>query len=180
MFDPSSLSLAALPSVPLSSYRLLPACQGIYFVASNGDVLYIGKAKSLFTRWQSHHRLTDLEQRPGVTISWLQFDGDDALLHEIERACIEYFDPVLNGRVILYKKDAGEESGLRLRVKEIALSQGITDPVVLASRTGIAYATAYRMWQGKIGSKERGVGINVLYKVAQALGVGLFDVLEEA
>ena len=43
----------------------------------------------------------------------------------------------------------------------------------------IAYATAYRLWQGKLGSKERGVGILVLYRVAQALGVKLWDLLED-
>lgn len=68
---------------------------------------------------------------------------------------------------------------LKLKVKEAAQAQGINDPVDLASKTGIAYATAYRLWQGNIGSKDRGVGVLVLYKVARALGVKLWDLLED-
>lgn len=68
---------------------------------------------------------------------------------------------------------------LKLRVREVALEQGIADPVALAGKTGIAYATAYRLWQGKLGSKDRGVGVLVLYKIAQALGVRLSDLVVE-
>lgn len=68
---------------------------------------------------------------------------------------------------------------LKLKVREAAEQQGINDPVALAAKTGIAYATAYRLWQGHIGSEDRGVGVFVLYKVARALGVKLWDLVED-
>lgn len=68
---------------------------------------------------------------------------------------------------------------LKLKIREVAEAQGISDPVALAGKTGLAYATAYRLWQGKLGSKDRGVGVLVLYRVSQALGVKFFDLFEE-
>jgi hypothetical protein len=98
MFEPADLTVADLPSVSLERRCELPSCQGIYFVtASDGAVLYIGKSNNIFARWRGHHRLADLSSWEHVSISWLQFSGDAALLSEIERACIEYFSPLLNG-----------------------------------------------------------------------------------
>lgn len=68
---------------------------------------------------------------------------------------------------------------LKLKVREVAELQGIRDPVDLASKAGVAYATAYRLWQGNIGTPGRGIGILVLYKVARALGVKVWDLVEE-
>jgi len=51
-----------LPSVPLPEWRTLPKEPGIYLVlADNGDVMYVGKAQDLSTRWKSHHRTPDLK-----------------------------------------------------------------------------------------------------------------------
>lgn len=98
MFDPTQLELTALPSVAFEARRDLPSCQGIYFaILPDGTVLYIGKAKNIFARWRQHHRADKLSRWPGVSLSWLQFDGSSALLDELERACIECFSPVLNG-----------------------------------------------------------------------------------
>jgi len=68
---------------------------------------------------------------------------------------------------------------LKLKVREIAEAQGISDPVALAGKTGIAYATAYRLWQGKLGSDDRGVGVLLLYRVSRALGVKLSELVVE-
>jgi hypothetical protein len=68
---------------------------------------------------------------------------------------------------------------LKLKVREVAESQGITDPVALAAKAKIAYATAYRLMRDEIGDEKRGVGILVLYKVSRALGVPLMALLEE-
>lgn len=97
MFNPSELSLAALPSVALESRCDLPMCQGVYFaVAHDGTVLYIGKAINIRKRWMGHHRKADIERWGDVSIFWLQFDGSAELLHEIEQACVKHFDPLLN------------------------------------------------------------------------------------
>ncbi len=69
---------------------------------------------------------------------------------------------------------------LELRVREAALAQGIKDPVALAARAGIAYATAHRLMKNEIGSEDRGVGVLVLYKVARALNVRFVDLVVES
>lgn len=71
---------------------------------------------------------------------------------------------------------------IRLQVKEIAESLGIPDAAELSRKTGIAYATAYRLWRGDIGGTSRGdrsIGIVTLYRVAQALGVKTSDLYVE-
>jgi transcriptional regulator with XRE-family HTH domain len=71
---------------------------------------------------------------------------------------------------------------IRLRVKEVAEGLGIPDAAELARKTGIAYATAYRLWRGDIGGTSRGdrsIGIVTLHRVAKALGVKTSDLYEE-
>ena len=68
---------------------------------------------------------------------------------------------------------------LKLNVREISEAQGIKDPVGLASKTDIAYATAYRLWQGQLGSDDRGVGVLLLYRVARGLGVKFSELVAE-
>lgn len=98
MFDPTLIDLAALPSVALTQRRALPQCSGIYFaVTPLCDVLYIGRAGNLFSRWTSHHRMTDLTKIGNVSIAWLELN---AHLGAAERACIEHFRPTLNGSLV--------------------------------------------------------------------------------
>lgn len=71
---------------------------------------------------------------------------------------------------------------IRLRVKEVAEQQGVRDVTELAARSGIAYATAYRLWKGDVGGSERGersIGIMTLHRVAKALGVRTSDLYVE-
>lgn len=71
---------------------------------------------------------------------------------------------------------------IRLRVKEVAERAGIRDATDLARRSGVAYATAYRLWKGDIGGTERGersIGVMTLYHVARALGVKTADLYVE-
>lgn len=75
---------------------MLPNSPGVYFVLStNDEVLYVGRTFSLFIRWQTHHRRTQLETLPGVRIAWLSVD-DPTRLSELERTYIEHFQPPLN------------------------------------------------------------------------------------
>src|SRR6266496_2962200 len=98
MFDPAQIELSDLPSVFFEARRNLPECQGIYFaVATDDTVLYIGKAKNINRRWLGHHRKSDVAEWEDVSIFWLQIDENTGLLDEIEQACIEYFNPILNG-----------------------------------------------------------------------------------
>lgn len=100
-FDPTVVTPAALPSVPLAERKSLPPCQGIYFVLAGDErVLYIGRAKNLRSRWAMHHRLKDVTANGASSIHWLAFDGSSELLDGIEKACIEYFAPALNGVIV--------------------------------------------------------------------------------
>lgn len=123
MFDATQIELSALPSVTLDQRRDLPACQGIYFVMDGARVLYVGKAGNIGSRWRNHHRLYALRQLPGISIAWLQFDGDEQLLTQIEDACIVYFDPPMNwsavqGRQVV--RTVSFPAGLYQRLEEAA------------------------------------------------------------
>lgn len=102
MFDVKLVDIAALPSVAFDARRELPDCQGIYFATTVDAVLYIGRAMNINQRWIGHHRKADVARWEGVKLSWLVFDGPPALLDEIERACIEHFNPILNGGSVEY------------------------------------------------------------------------------
>ena len=69
---------------------------------------------------------------------------------------------------------------VRLRIKEIGETQGITSAAELARRTGLAFAKANELWKGELTSDgKRSVGVLVLHRVAKALGVKIADLLEE-
>ena len=69
---------------------------------------------------------------------------------------------------------------IRLRVKEVAEKQGVASAADLARRTGVAFATANRLWKNDLGGEQdRGVGLLTLWRVAQALGVKVADLYEE-
>ncbi len=97
--DARSINPLTLPSLPLTARRDLPDTPAIYFaLASDSTVLYIGKARRLSARWHStaHHRHTQLSAYSDIRIAWLSV-SDAGLLDGIERACIEHFQPPLNG-----------------------------------------------------------------------------------
>jgi hypothetical protein len=97
-FDPTSISIQSLPSVPLEQRDRLPKHPGIYFaVDSLGNVQYIGRSVNICQRWKSHHRQPDLDACQGVQIHHLEISSPE-LLPEVEAALIEWFEPRLNGR----------------------------------------------------------------------------------
>lgn len=69
---------------------------------------------------------------------------------------------------------------VRLRVREVAQQKGVTDAAKLSRIANIAYATAHRLWNGEVGGEgDKGVGILILDRIAQALGVRITDLIEE-
>lgn len=91
-------SIKDLPFVPLSDRKLLPESSGIYFLATEeGEVLYIGKAKSLFRRWANHHRIHEVKARLDVRIHYIESTGES--LDSLETAWIEQLKPAMNGIV---------------------------------------------------------------------------------
>jgi transcriptional regulator with XRE-family HTH domain len=69
---------------------------------------------------------------------------------------------------------------IRLRVREVAEQKGMSSASDLARRTGVAFATANRLWKNEIGGdQDRGIGLLTLWRVAQALGVRVADLYAE-
>lgn len=86
-----------LPSLKFLERRHLPECSAIYFAIARDQVLYVGLATNLRTRWQNHHRLPQLEavnKRCEVRLFWL--GCPQTQLNDLERQYIEYYCPTLN------------------------------------------------------------------------------------
>ncbi len=96
----TSIDISQLPSLPLSEGDNLPSCTAIYFVSlDSGELLYVGKAVNLYTRWRSHHRCKQLESLQNVYISWIEVESS-VNLDDLEANFIASFQPRLNGTVI--------------------------------------------------------------------------------
>ena len=69
---------------------------------------------------------------------------------------------------------------VKLKIKEIAEAQNL-DAAKLSRTSGLAYATVHRLWYGPLGDQEhdKGPGVFVLKKIANALGVKVVDLIEE-
>lgn len=93
-----------LPSLPLASRSVLPACAAIYFVLDEADrILYIGQTTNLKRRWLRHHRYDQLSVQS--RIAWLECNELE-LLPKIEVALIKHFNPALNGSEVMSKEIA--------------------------------------------------------------------------
>jgi predicted GIY-YIG superfamily endonuclease len=80
---------SALPNLKLLERQRLPECSAIYFVIARDQVLYVGLATNLRIRWQTHHRLPQLEavnQRSEVRLFWLSCAQRQ--LNDLERQSI--------------------------------------------------------------------------------------------
>ena len=69
---------------------------------------------------------------------------------------------------------------VRLRIRELAEERGIVSAAALARRSGLAFAKANALWKGEVSTDgRRSVGILVLERVADSLGVQIADLLDE-
>lgn len=97
--------IETLPRLPLSDRHQLPDIPAVYFAVSPTDeVLYVGRAVALRTRWRTHHRLPQLLKFTGVQIAWFEYKAvttsptdRDIWLDNVEKNSIEQLDPPLNG-----------------------------------------------------------------------------------
>lgn len=94
---PEMINLATLPSLPLSRRSCLPEEPGVYFVVQQTRIRYIGQTQSLKTRWAQHHRLEQYLKEDDMVIAWLPL-SKTLTRSAIERACINYFTPLDNGK----------------------------------------------------------------------------------
>lgn len=95
MINPVLLDVFTLECLPLEDRAKLPESPSVYFALSASDeILYIGKAKSLLSRWQGHHRLEQLKRFKSVRVAWVEVP--EAELDSFERYCIKLHNPPLN------------------------------------------------------------------------------------
>jgi hypothetical protein len=100
LLAPETINLSSLPALPLAERHRLPDVPGIYFVMDAADTVhYIGRTKSLWSRWHAHHRRTQFSGIADLRIAYL-IVTDSALLPQIEEALIDYFAPLLNRKKI--------------------------------------------------------------------------------
>lgn len=84
-----------MKKVTLDRLNQLPQTSGVYFVCNGDQVLYVGQAKNLKSRWKNHHRFDEiLDNYPSAEIGW--FEADPNVLDQHEKAAIETFKPLLN------------------------------------------------------------------------------------
>ena len=79
---------------------------------------------------------------------------------------------------MLYSHDTTMIKGAgmgRLRIKEVAEAQGL-DIAKLSRRADLAYRTVWQLWN----EPDRDVTINTLQKLADALGVSIHALIENA
>jgi GIY-YIG catalytic domain len=78
--------LSSIPSLHITERSKLPTRPGIYFVYTpDHNLLYIGKADNLRTRWNSHHKYQYfIESSMECRIGYFTFDSIDSLSETIE------------------------------------------------------------------------------------------------
>jgi hypothetical protein len=81
-----SMLLSSIPSLHITERSKLPTRPGIYFVYTpDHNLLYIGKADNLRTRWNSHHKYQYfIESSMECRIGYFTFDSIDSLSETIE------------------------------------------------------------------------------------------------
>lgn len=100
------IDLSTLDWLPLARRKELPTISAIYFALWCSElssppfreVLYVGKATSLVQRWAGHHRLPQLLRFSNVRLLWLPTPVEQ--LDKFEAACIQRFNPILNGGIV--------------------------------------------------------------------------------
>lgn len=113
MIAPETIDFASLPSIELVNRSQFPCTACVYFcLDSDGQILYIGRARNLKQRWGLHHRYLQLKRLEGVRIAY--FNCEIEMLDEIEQAFISWFKPALNSSSV-----KREHKARAVRVREI-------------------------------------------------------------
>lgn len=88
--------LSDLPSIPLAAWDVtrLPTMPGVYVVATDDCVLYVGRASDLRQRWRGHHRYDDLVRYSGASLYY--WVCPPSFLEVVESALLGRLNPLLN------------------------------------------------------------------------------------
>jgi len=98
MINPNSVNPKELNCLALEKAIKLPSISALYFCISRENILYIGITDNLNERWKQHHKILHLIKYQYVNIHWLPLATEE-LNFRVEKEFIEYFKPLLNGRI---------------------------------------------------------------------------------
>lgn len=85
-----------LASVALENKKQLPEKSGVYFVLDDAkNIYYIGKASNLQAAWKNHHRYSQLKDKKGVKIAFLERTLTPSLSETVDSLIVQ-FRPKLN------------------------------------------------------------------------------------
>lgn len=136
-----------LPSLPLRDKDDLPRVPGVYYCLRGWEILYIGKASNIHTRWNSwrfgeHHKTDELleieETRGDVDIHFIELP-----LWQIgwyEAVEINRFNPSLN------KRKESIWGNLNFQVIKLLAIKGLCEFVYLACFTLLAVTIIQRVF----------------------------------
>jgi excinuclease UvrABC nuclease subunit len=86
--------------LPITQLEHLPKISGIYKVLdANGNVIYVGQAKNIYSRWNNgHHKLSEIIAEYGIEvyIDWAEIP--EWLLNRAENATTSFYQPKLNSK----------------------------------------------------------------------------------
>lgn len=151
-----------LPKVKLSEKSNLPTISAVYFALSYVmDVLYIGTAYNLCTRWKRHHKLHDLQVRRCEYIAWHKSTIKD--LYAIERELIVTYRPPLNTQQLTFQVPITINGA---KLKEIRCNLGMSQKE-LAAKTGLRNVYIAKIEEGL----TRGYHLNALHLLCRTLDV---------
>jgi hypothetical protein len=97
-----SMLLSSIPSLHITERVKLPPQPGLYFVYTlTHQLLYVGKADNLRTRWNSHHKYQSfIETSMDCRIGYFTFDSIDNLKEVIEEFEAEPTETVQNNTLV--------------------------------------------------------------------------------
>ncbi|MCP6763278.1 MAG: helix-turn-helix domain-containing protein [Fischerella sp. CENA71] len=166
----ATIDISTLPSVAIADRNTLPNVSAIYLVLDTYKTpLYIGKSIDIRQRWNTHHRLSQLKDIPGVTIAWIDIH-DLTLLDSIENTFIDWFKPPLNGEKFRFSSSTVRQ--VKFVLKEVRKTKGWSQEY-LAQKTGISLSYIQKIEQNKVVQ----IALDYLDKLCHALDCDISDLL---
>ncbi|NER32447.1 MAG: GIY-YIG nuclease family protein, partial [Symploca sp. SIO1C4] len=178
-----SLLLNSIPSLHITERVKLPAQPGLYFVYTlDHQLLYLGKADNLKTRWNSHHKYQSfIETSMDCRIGYFTFDSIENLTQTIEEFEAEPTQTVQNNALVTASQL--EEVKQELATVKQQLNDTLSTLIQLGSDSVIKKLKNYLPPRGlqswKPSSDEMKNGIN-RSSLAKQFGFNTVKELEDA
>lgn len=146
-----SMLLSSIPSLHITERAKLPPTSGIYFVYTpDHNLLYIGKADNLRTRWNSHHKYQYfIESSMECRIGYFSINSIDKLNEIIEEFKVEPIETI-KGKALV---TTDEFEDLKKQVE--SLQKQLNDTLGTLTQLGIdAVAKKLEIYQPPRGLQQ--------------------------